>query len=154
MTHKVFTMEDMMARIEERRQRERWYKPGIWMFWSVKRHIRDWRYEVKYAWQRVFRGWDDRAGFSTGHYLAKNLGEQLVSMSENAHGWPGVGWTYDEWVSALKANGEALRAFWRLDDEEVERGDYEDWQVHHEATVKAAQDALRWVADNLETLWD
>lgn len=38
-----------------------WYKPG--------RKIVDAFYQVKYAFQRAFRGYDDREVFSANHFL-------------------------------------------------------------------------------------
>jgi len=36
--------------------------------WEILRY---WNNEVKYAWQRVFRGWDDTAIWSVDYYLSK-----------------------------------------------------------------------------------
>lgn len=41
--------------------------------------------EVKWAWQRVFRGWDDRVSWDISYYLNKNLPlwlEEVISHSD------------------------------------------------------------------------
>ncbi len=76
--------------------------------------------------------------------LARWLGAQLLSLAAEAHGWPESAEfrTFEDWVHALRTNGEALLAY---------AADDADGQVAVTADAKAA---LRWVADHLEHLWD
>lgn len=77
--------------------------------------------------------------------LCKWLGDRLVFMSEHANSFDPA-YTYERWCELLRTNGEALLAWhrhWDLDTLEEEQ------QAH-----LGAQEALRWVADNLGTLWD
>ena len=83
--------------------------------------------------------------------LAHWLGERLIHLGEHTNGTPyaycrkfSTGEdTFDEddayaaWKADLTANGKALLAY----VEDVE-------------TLPAAQEAMRWVADNLGLLWD
>lgn len=164
---KLWSLEEAMAEIAAQRKRERWYKPGTWMFYAARRRVGDSRREVKYAWQRVFRGWDDRAAWNTGDWLAETLGELLVNMADIAHGFPpfypeheGVygdtqylpdeprrSAAYTRWVGDLRAHGEALLTWQR------EHHDIHDPEAY-EAIHRPAQAALRWTAEYLTTLWD
>jgi hypothetical protein len=110
-----------------------------------RRKVDNARREVKWARQRVVRGWDDRAMWSLDDHLAKTLGEQLVWMSKILHGHP-CDYPDKEWTADLLKHGEALLNYQRLHYESY--GD--DW----DAAYRPAQDALRWVADNLASLWD
>lgn len=38
--------------------------------WEILRY---WKQQIEYAWQRVFRGWDDRAIWAIDMYLAKTI---------------------------------------------------------------------------------
>ena len=44
--------------------------------------------EIKYAFQRVFRGWDDCAWWSLDDYLAKIISELLYELRDRNHGFP------------------------------------------------------------------
>lgn len=114
---------------------------------------------AKYAYQRLTRGWDDRSVWDVRDHLARTLGAQLVRMADIAHGYPigaaDVRFIPDEpaddemfadWVAQLRTHGEALLAY---------RAGYEDvsWEAR-EAFAQPAQEALRWVAEHLDDLWD
>lgn len=150
----IVSLEELLRELEERHDRERWYLPGMWMVWRLRHKARDVQLAIRFAYQRVFRGWDDRAVWSTDTVLAKNLGAQLVELSRIAHGYPGKGdypvdstnESFERWVADLKTHGEALIAYSELQYEL----DGDDW----DALYEPAQEALRWVADNLGSLWD
>lgn len=44
--------------------------------------------EIKWAWQRVFRGWDDRAAWSVDTWMFEILPQILRQLKENKHGIP------------------------------------------------------------------
>lgn len=155
-------MAELEAGWEERRQRERWYKPGVWMLWALKRKTEDHYYQAKYACQRAFRGWDDRAVFSLDSQLTKMLGETLVRLAEVAHGFPPNygGEVRDAlcipdddhdirflwWTGDIRKHGEALLTYCEKHGELY--GD--EWT----AVYEPAREAFRWIADNLPALWD
>lgn len=96
------------------------------------------RQDVLHAYQRVVRGWDDPSWWSLDSSLTKQLGAQLVKLSDETHGHPedvraGL------WVSQLSEYGHDLI-------------DYDPF--NNQDSVAPAKNALRWVADNLEDLWD
>lgn len=140
----MWDLEEVEAMIEAQRKRERWYKPGVWMLYAARRKARSARFQVRMAWQRVFRGWDDSAVWSLDDHLAKSLGEQLVALSKG-WGYPD-GYTPEEWKAALAKHGTALLAYRKVHYDV----DGDEW----EALYMPAQEALRWVADNFCALWD
>jgi hypothetical protein len=50
--------------------------------------LRYWKDEIKYAHQRVFRGWDDRAMWHIGYYLSETLPPIVRQLKEKGHGFP------------------------------------------------------------------
>jgi len=61
------------------------------------RHI---RYELKYAWQRVWRGYDDSMVFDMNDTFIELYREILKDFKENLHGYPGT-MTEEEWNDIL-----------------------------------------------------
>lgn len=136
---------------------------GYATWYPARRRVTDARRAVKYAYQRVVRGYDDRSLWNLNCYLPKFLGQQLVTMAEIAHGFPpdadygdvhcipdnpGENPHFTQWTADLRKHGTALLEFHEHDDDLT--GDADAWVALYEP----AQDALRWVADHLATLWD
>lgn len=122
-------------------------------YYALQRAIDDAPRQVHWAYQRVVRGWDDRACWSLDAHLCKILGEQLVQMADIAHGYPGDGEypvddetsdSFDRWVADLRTNGMNLRAYHAADSMDA------GWEDVH----TTAQESLRWVAEHLSALWD
>lgn len=139
------TAEEMMDYLQS--QRTLWDEVRSYCWRIPLRKIEEAKWAVKYAWQRVFRGWDDRESWNIDHYLSKRLGEQLVAMSEFAHGYPSEDYPFDKWTADLKTHGEALLTYSKMVWEHET-----DWE--YDVIYVPAQDALRWVADNLSAIWD
>jgi hypothetical protein len=53
--------------------------------WEILRYV---GHEVKYAWQRVFRGWDDRATLSIDYYLATIIPQMVRELKKDEKGVP------------------------------------------------------------------
>lgn len=53
--------------------------------WKIIEHC---RYEVKYAWQRVVRGWDDTAPWSIDWYLAEQIPQLVEALKKHSMGIP------------------------------------------------------------------
>lgn len=47
-----------------------------------------WKNHIKWAWQRVFRGWDDRAVWSIDYYFANTLPQMIRMLKEKKIGIP------------------------------------------------------------------
>lgn len=123
--------------------------------------------ETLWALQRVNRGWDDRSLWSLDSSMSRQLGSQLLALAEISHGWPGSQSefpTHKDWVTALTKHGNALVTYANFDylasisDEELyelpTRDDFKKRHATQKIITKQASAAFKWVAQNLESLWD
>lgn len=119
------------------------WRSKFWDVWRrLKRMPHDSYWGVRFAWQRVHRGWDDRSLWSLDTWLARTVGAQLQEMARIAHGWPGgPDWTFETWTAALRVHGGVLADYGHNCDADND-------------AIEAAQDSMRWVADQLPALWD
>lgn len=104
---------------------------------------------VRRAGQRVKRGWDETATWSLDTHLGRTLGSQLIALAEVSHGWPQSDEfpEYEDWTAALRAHGATLIEYGRKHDTDLT-------MEQETALYTEAQKSLRWVADNLGSLWD
>lgn len=62
------------------------------VWWNIDFYLDKFIYnpkrEIKYAWQRVFRGWDDTACWGIDDYFLLNFTEILKRFKEKLHGFP------------------------------------------------------------------
>lgn len=110
---------------------------------------------VKYAFQRLTRSWDDTATWSLDDHLCLTLGSQLKHLAETTHGWPQSEKfpEFEDWKKALHENGDLLLEYANKDDVLFAEGN--DYTLaQEEEYTKKAKKALRWVAENLNGLWD
>src|SRR3990167_9910633 len=54
----------------------------------IPRKLSDWKYEIKWAWQRVFKGYDDRVTWDLHAYLSDYVPKILREMQSFVHGYP------------------------------------------------------------------
>jgi len=54
--------------------------------------------EIKWAWQRVFRGWDDRISWSIDGYLDDMLPLWLERLKKYSHGVPGLLFKEEDYI--------------------------------------------------------
>jgi len=64
------------------------------------RQLRDVFYPIKWAWQRVYRGYDDTAWWDLHLYLAKIAAPVLKEMADRTPGYP-PDLSSDEWTAHL-----------------------------------------------------
>ena len=112
---------------------------------------------VRLASQRVTRGWDDRSLWSLDDSLCKTLGAQLTALADTTHGWPGGDKypEYEDWTAALRKHGAALTAYptrWELDLDDSLTPEVRNKK--NDKIVADAKRAFRFVAENLQSLWD
>ena len=89
--------------------------------------------------------------FDMGHEMCLAVGNTMLKWADNLHGFP-PDMTPEKWESLLRIHGEALRDYGLdyLDEEEdIDKAIENDCRRE-----ERAKDALRWVAENLETMWD
>lgn len=102
---------------------------------------------LRWGWQRLTRGWDDRATWSLDAHLTRTLGQQLLHLADTTHGWPDtVTDTFDAWAALLREHGNTLLRY--------SATAYDTDRQDGEAAIHAAQESLQWVAQHLPHLWD
>lgn len=93
------TSEEFMAELEKdygHNFLDDWFPKGLtgWRASYTLTHpwkiFEYWSDEIRFAWQRVFRGWDDRIIWSIDYYLAKMLPQWLEKLKQNKHGIPNM----------------------------------------------------------------
>lgn len=80
------SIEEMMDDYE--RNMTIWQRVDRFVYRRVTNPARNAKNAVKWAYQRVVRGWDDQAVWDINTSLASSLGEQLVEMARICHGYP------------------------------------------------------------------
>jgi len=140
---------DRQREIRDRVAPDPWWMPAAR---AVRgRPVRRARRTVLALVQRARRGWADQDTWSLDGYLCRSTAGALRHLADHAHGWPGTD-TYPQpevWQSALHKAAAAMDAW-----ERHETAVGEDEQAEEERVYAEAQDAFRWVADNLGHLWD
>ena len=129
-----------------------------------------------YAYQRAARGWSEDDTWDLGTRLCTTLAAQLNHLADTAWGWPG-GEDYaggndyaepEDWTAALRQAATGLEGWATHWDSPAARaavnavdGPPNAYRIAADlhaiddaARLAAAQEALRWVAKNLNDLWD
>ncbi len=65
-----------------------------------------WMRQIKYAWQRVFRGWDDTAVWSIDSYLAKLIPQLVTKLRDDNIGIPTAMFEGLESIPDIKVHDE------------------------------------------------
>lgn len=120
--------------------------------YAVPRFFKDTWYEVKWGFQRMFRGYDDRMYFSTYHEIAKIMIPVLKWYKEHKTGY---GWMehFKEDISMADMEKEWNDAYLKMavafqllfDDNEA------TWAGTNEEVI---QDGLQLFATHFRNLWD
>jgi hypothetical protein len=133
------------------------------------------RHQASYRLQRSSRGWSDQDVWNLDRHICATLAGQLQHLADHGHVWPGEGsgWPDEHaWQADLRRHAALLRAY--VDDHDVEaatshwhdlavRRDTETEAVDaamksidelERARTEGAKQALRWVSEHLEYLWD
>ena len=123
--------------------------------------------EIKYAWQRIFRGWDDRTIWSIDYYLAEYMPTWIERLKETKSGIP-ISMFEDEdlqqppdYFPSEEASKRAEKKYNKILDDIAEgfRAHKEICDEHHnreevkelESKFRNAMDLMR---DNIYTLCD
>ena len=69
---------------------------------------RDFKYEFKYAWQRIVRGYDDQATWDLAEYVKKLMVHLLIDLADTHHGVPDF-------------DGYNFHDYYEIPKEEIER---------------------------------
>lgn len=129
----------------------------------------------KAAKDRVFHGFDNSDVYNLNGALCDTLSKRLTALADSSHGWPGehTAWpTPEDWDKALRFQAAQLLRFnttealdaaqtaWyratssRNCPPELLEQTKRVMEEVEQADLLAAKNALIWVAENLEYLWD
>lgn len=131
----------------------RWYQYGWHSASVLYRRLRS-KYsplfELKWAWQRVRRGYDDPALFGLNHALATLTVAGVRYMRETKHGYPGEfspefgGGGWEVWDDILARMEEGFQAW--LDED--------GWFTNNTIAEEKFHDAMDLYATWFSALWD
>jgi hypothetical protein len=147
---------------EEEWNKKHWFfsffKEGFYFLWyRIPNEVRNLHLRAKWASQRVFRGFDDRAYWGLNSYLAKTTIPVLKWMQEKSAGIHIIdGYedkTFEEqsiaWNEVL---GKMILAFQIMVDEDI------DYEIHnpeyYKETEKKVQEGLQLFCKYYRGLWD
>lgn len=68
--------------------------------YRLRRIVRDWKYKIKYAWQRVFRGYDDAQVYNLDNEFIKTYTNILTQFRNNTNSYP-HGMEFEEWIGII-----------------------------------------------------
>lgn len=127
------------------------------IIWGIPRRFKDLCNSLQWAWQRVFRGYDDRAYWALDACITDIALPVLKQYREGCHGYPVIeemeGKTWEEqkeiWNSMLD---KMILAFQTIRDDDM------DCEVHDEAYYheqhRKIQEGLLLFGKHLRSLWD
>lgn len=78
-----------------------WYKEIYWFIRRQVRKIKDTYYEVKYAFQRMFRDYDDPDVFNLDLEFLDRYTKVLKRFRKKLYGYPDEVGTYDDWLRII-----------------------------------------------------
>ena len=74
--------------------------------WVIAKEIAS---QIKWAYQRVFRGWDDRVAYGIDWYLTENMPAWIKRMKQYGNSYP-FDTTPEEWHGILDEIADGFRA--------------------------------------------
>lgn len=115
--------------------------------YSVLRFFRNSKSSIKWAWQRVYRGYDDRMLWDFSDEMARITVEILTWYKEKGQGCP-AGYTEKEWKQNLAVMIQGFKSV-----QEIQDVDWTDETTlkKHEARIKLG---LQFFAKDFQSLWD
>ena len=124
---------------------------------------------IKWAFQRVYRGWDDRAAYGIDFFLAKIVPELIEGMKKYGNSYP-KDLTPDEWIDVLNEISDGFKAAHRLQNDDFPAWNDltpEDWekdmqpkefwdrlQEQQDEAIKTFYEGLDKFAEHFFNLWD
>lgn len=138
-----------------------WYKR---MINPVKRIIRDAVYSIKYALQRLFRGYDDRAWWNMDGYLASIIAKLSKELRKKGHGAPTTIYTelgFDASKTGSYSEEEQLLAEEKWDKIllDIEEGfqqylEINNYMLYPDADLEKFNKAFDLLRKYFSNLWD
>jgi len=76
--------------------------------------MKDYKDEVKWAWQRIFRKWDDTVVWSIDEHLSIVLPQILRQLKKEASSYPQNVKNLKDWKEILEQIANAFEAYWLM----------------------------------------
>jgi hypothetical protein len=122
--------------------------------------------QIKWAYQRVFRGWDDRASWSIDYWLDSMLPDILMRLKETSHGIPMRffdGLPHDDNYDYGESGDKIARKLWNEELDKMIAGfvcskkinDYE-YKTDEERKIleQVFDKGMKSFIENYHSLWD
>ena len=134
--------------------------------YAIPRKVSDWKFEVRMAWQRVFRGYDDRYWWSHFHEHSRITLEALKTFRAKHMGSPsqffGFNTTNEEghakWDEILDKTIAGFQASIDMDDVYIvdKNGEYDSKATQKEIKrlEKIQNEGLQLYVKHYRNLWD
>lgn len=117
------------------------------LYYMIYRNIRNAKSHIKWAWQRVFRGYDDCAQWNLSHYIAQISGPILRKMQKKGLSCP-MDLTIKEWHTILDKIAYAME---HIDDDYYCRVKGENNVKEHAIKIEEGLDLF---SKYFRDLWD
>jgi len=121
------------------------------IFYDISNFIKDSRNQIVYAWQRVFRGFDDRMFWGISSQLSPMMVEIIDWYIKNKSGYPASLLTEKEWNNIMKQIKEGFESDIKLDKMEY-CGKY--WKRKWDRLDKKREKGLMLFAKYYADIWD
>lgn len=117
---------------------------------SLKWKLKELRWELKYAWQRVWRGYDDCDVFGFGDRIIKKITLILEDFIETSSGYPAE-FSEDEWNNILK---EMLEYFRNANEEYVDENYNFELSEQYDFMQENLKEGMKLFTKHCYSLWD
>ena len=128
---------------------------NAWYEWPHR--VRDARYEVKYAWQRVFRGYDDRMLWGYPDENARIAIEVLTFLRDEGSGHP-MGESEESYKAALDKMIDGFKAYTIMQDlspvDDEGNVDKDRYEYEYHVLKNRYEEGMELYVKHYPSLWD
>lgn len=117
-------------------------------YWRVVGKLELWKLELKWAYQRVVRGYDDTATWDFDEYVAQLIKENCFLIAENGIGYPD-GLTEKKWKQILLDISFGFGSYI-----EMRSGNYTFNEKEYKRLKKEYENGLKLFSKYHPHLWD
>lgn len=166
-TRNSISWDELKEKLDKQHELDKKFPRNIYVYfrskyYKIKHFIQDLPYDIKYFIQRGKRGYSIRDTWSFDMYLADVIGNGLMHLSKNTHGWPDSKFkTFEEWQKELETIGNAFLLYNKLDDmwyDEIKdiENDKERRKIlnAHIKRCNENKEIMKRFIDHFENLWD
>lgn len=136
------TLETYTRVLQKKRDEETFFDKVYWFFPRMGVRVGNIFLEVKWGFQRMFRGYDDRAYWNLNYYITDIAIPALESLRDHGYSYPVCFKNVSEWHAELQKMIEAFKLFQE-----------DDLQVIMENN-EIIQEGLKSFGKHFMSLWD